>query len=406
MPPLSRRLPASVAPTAFARRLEALRITTESSLSWLDLTGSNPTRAGFAYPEGPIRDALSSREVLAYEPASSGHPRARGAVCSYYRDAHGLAVAPDDVVLTASTSEGYAYAFKLLCDPGDRALVPAPSYPLFDHLAALEGVALDAYPLRLVDGHFRIDLAELEARVTPRTRAVVLVSPNNPTGSFVQRSEREALRELCARHDVALVVDEVFADYALDARDDPSRAGSFVDERRAPAFVLSGLSKVCALPQVKLGWVVLAGPDSVRDFYRPRLELVADTYLSAGAPAQCAAAELLSLRAGLRAQVRARCEENLGALRSLAKGAPEAGVTALPVEGGWSAVLRVPAVQSEEQQVLALAERDRVLVQPGFFYDFAREGHLVVSLLTPPRVFSEGITRLLARQRAWLEAEG
>jgi hypothetical protein len=356
----------------------------------LDLTETNPTRAGLRAP-ADILQALGDPAALAYDPAPFGLPAAREAVARDYRR-RGIPVEPDRVLLTASTSEAYAYAFKLLCDPGDDVLVPRPSYPLFEYLAALESVEVRAYPLHY-DGQWHLSADAILEAASPRTRAVVVVSPNNPTGSFVKREEAEALRSQCGAHGLALVSDEVFADYAF--ADDPRRCLSLFADGAALTLCLGGISKSCGLPQLKLGWMAIAGPPDARDEARGRLEVVSDTYLSVGTPVQVSAARLLARRSELQAPIADRVRSNLGVLRSLVTDPCPA--TLLSVEGGWSAVIQVPATRSEDDWVALLLERDRVLAHPGYFYDFPGEAFLVVSLLTEPGAFRDGASRLVER---------
>ena len=352
----------------------------------LDLTESNPTLAGLAYPER-LMDSLANPAALRYEPDPAGMAAARAAVASYY----GGSVAPNRVLLTASTSEAYSFVFKLLADPGDEVLVPRPSYPLFEFLAELESVKAVQYPL-VYDHGWMIDFERLASLTTPRTRAIVVVNPNNPTGSFLKREELVRLSALCRERGLALIADEVFADYAFG--EDESRVSTLAGrELDMLSFSLSGLSKVSGLPQVKLGWIVVSGPEPWRSDAYARLEFIADTYLSVGTPVQCAAPVLLDAGISIREQIRRRTAENLRELRRLVGGS---AFGLLEVEGGWYATVQVPRIRSEEEWVLELLERLNVLVQPGFFYDFEHEGFVVVSLLTPEAIFKEGIEHLLA----------
>ena len=294
-------------------------------------------------------------------------------------------------MLTASTSEAYAFAFKLLCDPGDVVLVPRPSYPLFEYLAGLESVAVRPYPLRY-DGRWHVDLPALEAALDDHVRAVVVVSPNNPTGSFVKAREAGALRVLAAERDVALVSDEVFADFPL--RDDPTRLTSLLADSPPLTICLGGLSKSCGLPQLKLAWMMLGGPAPAREEARGRLEVVADTYLSVATPVQHAAPAVLARVSELQAPIRARIAANHRALRAAVA---STAVTLLDAEGGWSAVVRVPATRSEDDWVATLVEKDDVLVHPGYFFDFEDEAYLVLSLLPPEDVFAAAVARLVRR---------
>jgi len=356
-----------------------------------DLTESNPTRAGIEYPVQALISAFAAPAMLRYEPEPFGIPSARAAVCDVYR-ARGIEVAPADVLLSASTSEAYGFAFKLFCDPGDEVLVPRPSYPLLEQLARLENVALASYPL-LYDGAWHIDVEALRASRTSRSRAIVLVNPNNPTGSFVKRDELEALAEL----GLPIISDEVFAEYAF--RPDPRRALSALEQTDALVLALAGLSKSVGLPQMKLAWCVLSGPEPRRSECRARLEHIADTFLSAGTPVQLALGDLLEQGSAIRSAIRGRLSSNRATLENALKGS---AATFLDAEGGWYAVLRLPAVMPEEDWVLSLLDSENVLVEPGYFYDFFSEPFVVLSLLTEEQTFSEGVERLSAHVAAAL----
>ena len=373
-------------PNRLAERLTARRA---AGARILDLTESNPTRAGLPCPDD-ILAALARAEARRYEPRPFGLPAAREAVAADFAR-RGFPVGPDRIVLSASTSEAYAFLFKLLCDPGDEVLVPRPGYPLFEFLATLESVRVLPYPLAH-DGEWHLDVAGLREALGPRTRAIVIVSPHNPTGACLKRDERDALETLCARRRVALVSDEVFADYFF--RDDPRRAASVARDGPALAFALGGLSKSCGLPQLKLAWTAVTGPEPLRRDALARLEVVADTYLSVSTPVQVAAPELLARREELAAPIRARVRANLESLRAaIGPGCP---ATLLEPQGGWSAVLRVPATRTEEERVTRLLEERDVLVHPGYFFDFPHEAFLVLSLLSPEDEFAEGVARVLA----------
>jgi aspartate/methionine/tyrosine aminotransferase len=370
-----------------ARAVDARR---RSGKRLLDLTGSNPTRAGIPYPSD-LLTPLGSADGLRYDPDPRGQAAAREAVAADFAR-RGAPVSADRVLLTASTSEAYALLFKLLCDPGDSVLVPRPGYPLFEHLAGLESVRVDHYPLEY-DGRWRIDVAAVEQALGPHTRAIVSISPNNPTGSFTKRDEAKRLRALGAERGLALVSDEVFADYAFG--DDPRRAGSLAEDGPGLAFALGGLSKSCGLPQLKLAWLAASGPADLREEAMARLEIAADAFLSVATPVQNAAPALLGRSAELRAPIRERVRRNRVALAAaLERGSP---ASALEAEGGWYAVLRVPDTIPEEERAARLVADDGVLVHPGHFYDFPRAAHLVLSLLTPPGDFSEGVDLLLER---------
>jgi aspartate/methionine/tyrosine aminotransferase len=372
------------------RLSELLRAKRAAGTPVLDLTESNPTKAGLAYPESRVLAALSDPGSLSYDPDPRGVASARIAVAAYHRE-RGVDVDPDRVVLTAGTSEAYARIFQLLCDPGDEVLVPRPSYPLFEILASLESVAVATYPLVLHDGGWEVDLDALRAAVTPRTRAIVVVDPNNPTGSFLKRGELDALLDVCRSNGIALVSDEVFADYAFEGGS--SRAQSTASVDSVLTFTLSGLSKVVALPQLKLGWIVVNGPERARAQALERLELISDTYLSVATPVQLGTSRLLGLRQGIQEEIRERLRANLTELRGQLRAAPSFRL--LPVEGGWYATIEVPRTRTEEEWTLHLLDRHDVLVQPGYFYDFDREAFLIVSLLTEPSKLAEGLRLLL-----------
>jgi alanine-synthesizing transaminase len=353
----------------------------------LDLTESNPTCAGLSYPDAQILAAFADPRALRYDPQPRGLASAREAVSRYYSDL-AADVAPDRILLTASTSEAYAYLFKLVTDPGDEILAPRPSYPLFEFLAAMESVRVRHYPL-LYDGCWRIDFDALISAITPITRAIIVVNPNNPTGSFVKLDELARLEELAADRNIAILSDEVFADYAFAS--DRSRARTLTCVHRALTFSMSGLSKVCGLPQMKLAWMVASGPG--RETAMERLELIADTYLSVGSPVQVALPLLLASGASVRQQILNRTGSNLAKLQNWI-GADSACRT-LHVEGGWYAIIQVPRTRSEEEWALKLLAEQNVLVQPGFFFDFEAEAFLVVSLLTDPEVFEEGVRAMI-----------
>jgi hypothetical protein len=325
--------------------------------------------------------------VLTYEPTARGLLQAREAIAEWHAG-QGVSARADQMILTGSTSEAYGWLFKLLCNPGDNVLTPRPSYPLFECLAELECVEARQYSL-LEEIRWGIDIASIEAAVTERTRAIVVVNPNNPTGSFVKRGELDRLMRLCQERGVALISDEVFSDYAFAP--DADRVGSVADVSGCLAFCMSGLSKVAAFPQMKLGWIVAGGPEELRREAFEKLEWIADTYLSVSTPVQCAAARFLEAGETVQGQIRRRCAANLEFLRGTLAGTP-AGV--LTVEGGWCATVQAPRTRSEEEWTLALLQEHNVLVQPGYFYDFESEAFLVVSLLTEPARFREGVTRL------------
>lgn len=360
----------------------------------VDLTESNPTRAGLADTEALVA-LLGDPRGATYAPIALGHAAARAAVVGYYAE-RGLDLPIDRVALSASTSEAYGWLFKLLTERGDKVLVPAPSYPLFAFLAALEDVELVPYPLMREAG-FCIDLHALEAAIDEDTKAILLVHPNNPTGSFVRRDEADALEALALRHGLAIIADEVFGDYAFPGLS-ADRLPSFVGPRRALTFVLSGLSKVVALPQVKLGWIGVLGPDDVAMEAMRRIEVIADTYLSVGTPVQLALPEILAARGPIQAAIRARTATNLAALDvALAAMGAEASTRRLPVEGGWYAILEIPRTRDEDAWVQLFVREEGIIVHPGYFFDLPDEGFLVVSLLPREAVFAAAITAVLRR---------
>jgi hypothetical protein len=375
-------------PNRLTREIEELR---HKGIPLFDLTESNPTRCGFVFDQAATLEALADPRALFYAPDPRGLLCARQAVAGYYAE-RGITLDPGQIYLTTSTSEAYSYVFRLLADPGDTILVPQPSYPLFDFLAGLNDVRVVPYPL-IYDQGWQIDLPTLEKRLEARARALLVVHPNNPTGSFVRRHELAELLAFCQRRDMALVADEVFADYSLAP--DPVRVVSHAAVAEALTFTLSGLSKISALPQMKVAWVVVNGPAQLLRSGLARLEIIADTYLSLSAPLALALPQLLETRRTLQPQIRERVMANLHSLD--ARLAVGQSVTRLGVEGGWYAVLRLPSIRTDEEWAIELARRDGVLVHPGHFFDFSSEGHLVVSLLSEQEVFDEGLARILAR---------
>ena len=363
---------------------------TDAGIPVLDLTQSNPTKAALQYDAEEILAPLRQPGGLLYEPHPRGLHRAREAVAGYYA-AKAIPVDPGRVLLTASTSDAYGYLFKLFASPGDEILAPLPSYPLFEYLASLEGVRLRSYPLRY-DGSWWIDLAALREGITHRTRAVLAVSPNNPTGSYVKHREMAELTEICARHGLPLIVDEVFADYALDA--DPDQPASALRHDSSLVIVLSGLSKLTGLPQMKLAWLAVNGPNAACQQVVDRLELVADMYLSVSTPVQHAAERWLRNRTNFQEQLTQRLRGNLRFLRESLRATP---CDLLRVEGGWYATVRLPRTTTEEEWAMTLLREDRTLVQPGYFFDFPSEPFIVISLMTPPDEFPEGVMRLIQR---------
>ena len=381
---LSRRLPHDLEPNAWARLLEARRA---AGARLLDLSETNPTRVGLGGAGAAELAALARAEGARYEPDPRGSLGAREAVAGYYAG-RGLRVDPAHVVLTASTSESYTHLFRLLADPGGVFLVPAPSYPLFEPLAALEGVGLRPYRLAY-DGAWHLDRQSLEEAFADDVRGAIVVQPNHPTGSCLDAAERELLETLCERHGAAIVADEVFGDFPRPGRG--PALPSFVGPARVPTFVLSGLSKVCGMPQMKLGWIVAGGSEAARDAALRGLEWIADLFLSVSTPVQVALPELLAAGGAFRRRALERIAANLARLDALVASRPELGV--LPAQGGWAAVLRVPRQRNDEEWALALLARG-VVVHPGHFYDIAGEGYLVLSLIPEPDVFHAGCARI------------
>ena len=384
----SPRVPRELEANAFSRALGEAR---RAGRALVDLTASNPTRVGITYPP-ELFAALSVPAVARYSPDPFGIRAAREAVAGDYAR-RGVPTSWQRIVLTSSTSEAYSLLFKLLCAPaGDSVLVPIPSYPLFEHLTRLDGVAAAAYQLRY-DGRWWVDFDSVDRMWDGTTRAVLAVSPNNPTGSTLTRTEYDGLAERCASRDAAMIVDEVFADYPLIDGITAGPAGLL--QSPCLTFRLGGLSKSAALPQLKLGWISVDGPDVLVAQALERLELICDTYLSVSTPVQVAAGELIAGGAAPRAQVAGRVRANYGALQDLSAGYPS--VSVLHADAGWSAVLRVAARAGEEAITLELLERDGIVVYPGFFFDFPHEAFLVVSLLPEASVFTGGVRRVLER---------
>jgi len=371
------------------RLTEALEEVRSNGARVLDLTVSNPTRVGLHYDERLILESLASPHAMDYDPQPKGLPGARAAIAAYYQTVHRLHhFDPDRLVLTTSTSEGYSFVFRLLCNPGDELLVPKPSYPLFEFLADLEDVKLVPYPL-IYDHGWQMDFPSLEGVVTKRSRAVVVVHPNNPTGSYVHPHEQESLNKFCRQHGLSLISDEVFLDYAHNVA--PER--SFAANQDVLTFTLSGVSKISALPQMKVAWIATSGPAAEVEAALARLEVISDTYLSMNAPIAWAVPALLKQRTSIQQQLLDRVRANLAELdRQLAA---QQTCQRLRVEAGWYAILRVPVMQADEELVVDLLRRKSVLVHPGHFYDFPRDGFLVLSLITAEAEFQEGIMRLL-----------
>jgi len=369
------------------RTLERLR---KAGSPILDLTRSNPTECGFAEDETKIANAFAARGISRYSPDAKGLPTARATIRDYYRDQHRVSMRIDDLLLTAGTSEAHSFLFRMLCNAGDEVLIPAPGYPLFDFLADLCDVKLVRFPL-IYDHGWQIDFTALTAAATERARAMIVVHPNNPTGHYVSSHERDRLAEFCSDRGMALIVDEVFLDFSL-RESEPAK--SFVGSSDVLTFTLSGLSKICGMPQMKLAWIAVSGPESQKSEALARLEIIADAYLSVGMPVQLAAPALLQMRGGFHSQLIERVRANLAVLDRQLAG--QTTCARLECEAGWTAVLRVPALQTDEEVAIALLNDRGVYVHPGHFYDFARSGNMVVSLIVPREDFVEGTRRLLA----------
>jgi aspartate/methionine/tyrosine aminotransferase len=382
----SKRTDWKLTPNRFTQVQQELRA---AGMEILDLTTSNPTRAGLEHDVEAVLNSLVSPDAMDYDPQPKGLRSARQAVAGYYRQQHeGFEVDPESLVLTTSTSEAYSYVFRLLCNPDDEILVPKPSYPLFDFLADLQDVKLVSYPL-IYDHGWQIDFPSLYKALNHRTRAVVVVHPNNPTGSYVSDAERNALNGFCREYKLSLIVDEVFLDYAHDGVPRPTLAAN----QEALTFTLSGLSKISGLPQMKVAWVATSGPKDEVKAALARLEVIADTYLSMNAPIQLATPVLLDQRKNIQPLLLDRFRRNLEELdRQLAR---QKTCQRLEVEGGWYTVLRVPVTQSDEDLAIDVLRELSVLVHPGHFYDFPGEGYLILGLITPPEIFREGIERVL-----------
>lgn len=381
----SGRTPASLAPNRLSQLLAERKA---AGAPIIDLTVSNPTGVGLPYPHTEILAALDDPRSLSYEPTARGLAEARRAIADWHAG-QGAPADPESLILAGSTSEAYGWLFKLLCEPGERVLTPRPSYPLFECLAQLDAVRVQQYPL-VEEFAWGLDVAELDRLAGPGTKAVILVNPNNPTGTYLKRAEWLRLQEFAAYRGLAVIADEVFFDYAW--RPDASRVSSLEGPHLALTFTLSGLSKIAALPQMKLGWVHVAGPAELRRAALDRLEWIADSYLPVSAPVQHAATRWLELTPAIQAAIRTRTADNLARLQSAL--GPQSGCRVKTPEGGWCALLEVPRVHADEEWAALILERASIWLQPGYFYDFQREGFLVLSLLPEPGVFADALERL------------
>lgn len=358
--------------------------------AFLDLTESNPTKCGFVDPGQRILATFANQQNMFYAPASQGLLEAREALAAYYCG-QGIKLSPRQIFLTASSSEAYSFIFRLLADPQDVVLFPQPSYPLFDFLADLNDVKTGGYPL-FYDGQWAIDLCGLENNITSRTKAVVVVNPNNPTGNYVNQKQLKSLGQICQKASLALISDEVFFDYAFD------RKQSFISlasHQENLTFTLGGLSKMLGLPQMKLSWIVLTGPQAIVEDAIARLEMIADTYLSVNTPSQNALAGWLSLRLAIQEQIRSRTDVNRAFLLKSFASETLGGV--LQTQGGWYMIIKLPNGFDEESLVEDLLLKDQVYVHPGYFFNFSDEPYLILSLLPPEEIFSQGVNRILSR---------
>ena len=351
----------------------------------LDLTISNPTQVGISYPEKDILQAISSPSCLVYEPSPYGLASARETVSAYYAR-RGRAIPPNQILLTSSTSEAYTLLFKLLTDPGDQVLVPCPSYPLLEYLTVSESITPIPYPL-IYDEIWQIDLAQLEHSISNRTRALLLLHPNNPTGSYIKRKEWEVLKELSFCHSLPLICDEVFFQYFMETVEEKNELNG---EELPLMFLLNGLSKTVGLPQLKLAWIAAVGPRKECSTSLKNLEILSDTYLSLATPVQHGLQHLLDT--DIQHQIHQRCRKNLHTLGVILKESP---VSPLRTEGGWYAILKLPQTLSDEEWSLELLRLYGVLTSPGFLYEFPQESHLVLSLITEENTFKEGVRRLV-----------
>lgn len=380
----------ALTPNELTRLLEKLE---KNGRRVINLTESNPTRCGFSYPKEALLKALHTPDNLRYEPSARGMLKARQAVAGYYRKKN-LKVSADNIFLTSSTSEGYSFLFRLLLNSKERILAPYPSYPLFEFLAQINDVGMDDYPL-IYDNHWHVDLPALQELISSRTRAIILVNPNNPTGSFVKPEELVAINDICMKNQMAIICDEVFLDYAFLGK---GRSLSLANNRKTLTFVLSGISKCLALPQMKIGWIAISGPDSIVAETKKRLEIISDTYLSVNTPSQNALSTWLGFQSFLQRDILKRLKNNRTFLLKNLASVPSC--ECLKVEGGWYAVLRLPSVLSEEQWALEFLKKDSVFVHPGYFFDFETGSFIVLSLLLPFRIFKEGVKRIIKRIKA------
>ncbi len=368
------------------RLSEALAQHRAANKPLLDLIVSNPTGCGFVYDRGSILQSLANPDSLSYDPNPKGLLVARQAVAEYYA-AHDIAVPVENIILTTSTSEAYSYVFRILCNPGDELLIPEPSYPLLSFLADINDAKLVGYPL-LYDHGWQFDFHALQHAITPRTRGIIVVNPNNPTGHFCKADEMRKLNEICSSRQIAIIADEVFLDFHLGFK----RPSSFAANAASLTFTMSGLSKMAGLPQMKAAWLITTGPEELNAWALSRLDVIADTFLSMNTPVQLAIPRFLELRHGFQNQLMTRVRRNLTKLD--AQLAAQSSCSRLELEGGWYATLRVPVTRSDEDLTIELLNTQGIYLHPGHFYDFPTDGCLIVSLITPAEEFDEGIKRL------------
>ncbi|MGA8028041.1 MAG: pyridoxal phosphate-dependent aminotransferase [Bryobacteraceae bacterium] len=380
----SQRLPWQFSTNSLSRLVQEKK---RAGFSIIDLTISNPTEVLSDYPHAAIGRAYAGIEDFKYRPDARGQDSARAAIAEYYRS-RGSAISPEQILLTASTSEAYALLFKLFCNPEDEVLAPAPSYPLFEFLAGLESVRTVPYRLQY-DGAWFIDFNHLKQRISERTRAIVVVNPNNPTGSFLKEWEVEKLIALAREHELPIVSDEVFMEYGFGNAGE--RVPTLVERDTVLSFSLNGLSKTAGMPQMKLGWIAINGPAKDREIAHDRLELLLDTYLSVAGPVQAALPELLDIGMKIQREIAERATQNLDTLRQILSHSP---AQPLHTEGGWSAIVQLPNTFSGEVWATRILNEQNVIVQPGYFFDFASEAYVVLSLIAPAEDFAEGIRRL------------
>lgn len=401
-PRFSQRIAWDAPSNALSQILDARR---KAGQPILDLTLSNPSHAKLGDWDAALHQAFATAPSFAYSPEPEGTVSARNAVAEYYAsgrcDLAPVAVSPEKIVLSASSSESYSFLFQALCEPGDEVLAPLPSYPLFEFLAGLSAVSLRSYRLRY-HGEWHLDFAALEASVGPRTRAIVVVNPNNPTGGYLRMAEKQRLLSLCAERGMVLIADEVFEEYPLQCSSEEQLGRTISSfsgpQQEAVCVSLGGLSKSAGLPQMKLGWMIVNGPTEAAERLRQRLILIADTYLSVSTPVQAALPQLLGIGRHIGNSIRTRIRTNYCFLQSAVANAPH--MTCLATEAGWNTVLRVPAIQSDSAWAEHLLSVCGILVQPGYFYDFEGEAWLVISLLPQEAVFAEAITRLCSEVEA------